>query len=136
MSLTFSVKDLLARTRGLSDPSGSWRLAIAVRLSQAWMRNTRPVLASQGDEEHGRDGQQGCRMCELGELGGQPHAFDVDSDLCRLTDRGSAAAARVPPYHRPEGGREANTGPAARRLTAPHATDRGRQLQPLVRRHP
>ena len=54
---------------------------------------------------------------------------------CCLTDRGSAAAARTPPYHRPEGGREASTGPAAERLTAPHATARGRQLQPLVRQH-
>jgi len=35
---------------------------------------------------------------------------------------------------RPEGGREATTGPAARRLTGSHSAARGRQLQPLVER--
>jgi hypothetical protein len=55
------------------------------------------------------------------------------SSLRGLTDRGSAAAARAPPYHRPEGGREATARPAARRLTARHAAARGCQLQPLVR---
>ena len=55
------------------------------------MRNTRPVLASQDDEEQGRDGQQGYRTCKLGELGGLLRAFDVDSDLCRPMYRRSAA---------------------------------------------
>jgi hypothetical protein len=51
----------------------------------------------------------------------------------RLTDRGSAAAARVPPYHRPDGVgasyRDSNGG----RPRPPHTADRGCQLQPLVR---
>jgi hypothetical protein len=59
----------------------------------------------------------------------QPRSF-VRANGSRLS------CGRACPTLPPTGGRRATTWrPAARRLTARHAADRGRQLQPLVRPH-
>jgi hypothetical protein len=56
--------------------------------------------------EHAHDASEAReRDSNLGD--GEQEVVDPRSPWRRLTDRGSAAAARAPPYHRPAGGREA-----------------------------
>jgi hypothetical protein len=124
-----------ARTTGRGTPSAESTLAGPMTRTQEKGRKTAGEHRTARIVNPTRVRKKGLRS-RSGSDGAPFATFPLPGELTSsrcLTDRGSAAAARAPPYHRPADGCARSTGPAGRRLTARHACARGCQLQPLVR---